>query len=348
MAFYPTYSENKKIIFHEELAELEHNKTHLNSSLWRFQMLEKRIVPEAAVIILEEAKVISSSGIIISKEKVLISDFSRQFGVPINKRKLKLWNFNKINHSKTKAAVVTTEGANTYYHWIYDILPRIFLLEKSGLINEIEIFIFPELKYKFQRESLLKMGFPLDKILEIKNNEYLEVKELIVPSLPSKLGTVNLWSLEFLRNRLSIVSTNNERTKIYISRQNAKERKLLNEDELIKYLKGIGFKIIHSEDLSFDQQINSFTNADVVVAPHGSGLTNIVFCMPNTKIVELFYGEFVVPCFWLIAKQLNLDYYSCFSKLPQNNLTPYWKSIGSSDEFSLEILKELLKEAKII
>jgi hypothetical protein len=346
-AFYPTYNENKKIIYKEEFVELEYDKSSKYSCLWRFQLLEKRIIPEAAVIILEDAKVISSSGIIVSKEKVLISDFSRKFGVPILNRKFKLWNFNRIEHSKSKVAVVSTEGANTYYHWVFDVLPRIFLIEKSGLMDEIETFIFPELKYDFQRESLLKIGFPLDKVLEIKPNEYLEAKEMIVPSLPSKLGTVNKWSLDFLRSRLGVHSSKNERIKIYISRKNAYQRKLLNEDEIINFLKGEGYLIVFAEDLSFEQQINLFANADVVISPHGSGLSNIVYCPPNTKVIELFYGDFIVPCYWLIAKQLKLEYYCGFSRDPDNYTTPYWKSKGFDDDFSIEILTQLLKEAKI-
>jgi len=346
-AFYPTYIENKKLIFKEEFEELNYDKSSNYSGLWRFQLLEKRIIPEAAITILENAKVISSSGIIISKEKVLITDFSRKFGVPILKRQLKSWSFNMIEHPYTKVAIVTTEGANTYYHWLFDILPRIFLLEKSGLMNEIESFVFPELMYDFQRESLLKIGFPLDKILEIKPNEYIEAKEMILPSLPSKLGTVNKWALDFLRSRLGEHSSKNDVNKIYISRKNANQRRLLNEDEIINFLRVEGYLIVFAEDLSFEQQITIFANADVVISPHGSGLSNIIFCSPGTKVIELFYGEFIVPCFWLIAQQLKLEYYSGFSRDPENNITPYWKSKGSDDIFSIGILKQLLKEAKI-
>jgi len=346
-AFYPTYIENKKLIFKEEFEELNYDKSSNYSGLWRFQLLEKRIIPEAAITILENAKVISSSGIIISKEKVLITDFSRKFGVPILKRQLKSWSFNMIEHPYTKVAIVTTEGANTYYHWLFDILPRIFLLEKSGLMNEIESFVFPELMYDFQRESLLKIGFPLEKILEIKPNEYIEAKEMILPSLPSKLGTVNKWALDFLRSRLGEHSSKNDVNKIYISRKNANQRRLLNEDEIINFLRVEGYLIVFAEDLSFEQQITIFANANVVISPHGSGLSNIIFCSPGTKVIELFYGEFIVPCFWLIAQQLKLEYYSGFSRVPENNITPYWKSKGSDDNFSIEILKQLLKEAKI-
>ncbi len=346
-AFYATYNENKKIIYKQEFSELEFDKSSKHSRLWRFQLLEKRIIPEASITILEHAKVISSSGIIVSKEKVFISDFSRKFGVPIVNRKLKSWNFKKIKHPYSKVAVVTTEGSNTYYHWLFDILPRIFLLEKSGLMDEIETFVFPELKNDFQRDSLLKIGFPLDKILEIKPNEYLESKEIIVPSLPSKLGTVNKWSLDLLCDRLGVHSSKNERNKIYISRKNANQRKLLNEDEIINFLKAEGYLIVFAEELSFDQQITLFGNAEVVISPHGSGLSNIIFCPAGVKVIELFYGDFIVPCYWLIAQQLKLEYYSGFSTVPDNHTSPYWKSKGFDDNFSIEILKQVLKEAKI-
>ena len=42
------------------------------------------------------------------------------------------------------------------------------------------------------------------------------------------------------------------------------------------------------EDLEFRDQVALFRDAETVVAPHGGGLTNLVFCDPGTKVIELF------------------------------------------------------------
>ena len=41
------------------------------------------------------------------------------------------------------------------------------------------------------------------------------------------------------------------------------------------------------ENYSFLDQVNIFYNAKEVVGLHGAGFANIVFCKPNTKILEL-------------------------------------------------------------
>jgi len=66
------------------------------------------------------------------------------------------------------------------------------------------------------------------------------------------------------------------------------------------------------EDLSFQAQIDQFSDASVIVAPHGSGLANLVFAPPGAKVVEL-QSEFqapgiLLPWFYLLAAASGLDY----------------------------------------
>ncbi|NET60866.1 MAG: glycosyltransferase family 61 protein, partial [Symploca sp. SIO2E6] len=49
--------------------------------------------------------------------------------------------------------------------------------------------------------------------------------------------------------------------------------------------------------------------AQVVVAPHGSGLTNTVFCSPGTKVIEIFSPNYVYHCYWLLSNLVGLEYY---------------------------------------
>ena len=69
---------------------------------------------------------------------------------------------------------------------------------------------------------------------------------------------------------------------------------------------------------SFFEQINIFSNAGLVVSATGSGLTNIVFCNKQTKVVEIApnykykYEEHFNSRFSDICKYLDLKYY-CFN-----------------------------------
>jgi hypothetical protein len=72
------------------------------------------------------------------------------------------------------------------------------------------------------------------------------------------------------------------------------------------------FKKVSLEDLSFQAQIDRFSDASVIVAPHGSGLANLVFAPPGAKVIEL-QTEFqapgiLLPWFYLLAAASGLGY----------------------------------------
>ena len=83
------------------------------------------------------------------------------------------------------------------------------------------------------------------------------------------------------------INKNNKTLKIYISRQNSKYRNIVNEDDLIKFLKGKGYRILDLNHFTIRNQIEMFAKAEVVISPTGSGLANIIFCKPGTKVIEI-------------------------------------------------------------
>ena len=62
----------------------------------------------------------------------------------------------------------------------------------------------------------------------------------------------------------------------------------------------------HARQLGFlAEQIEAFRNARIVLSPHGAGLTNILFCRPNTTLIEIFpEGGVHGSAFLRIASQL--------------------------------------------
>ena len=50
-------------------------------------------------------------------------------------------------------------GANeNYFHWLYDVLPRLFITSKFLPLKDINYFLLPSLEKKFQRDSLKIVG----------------------------------------------------------------------------------------------------------------------------------------------------------------------------------------------
>jgi capsular polysaccharide biosynthesis protein len=48
---------------------------------------------------------------------------------------------------------------------------------------------------------------------------------------------------------------------------------------------------VYLEEYTFQEQIQLFTDADVVVGAHGSGLCHLIWCTKGTQVVEIFAGN---------------------------------------------------------
>ena len=209
---------------------------------------------------------------------------------------------------KIKGTVLSllTGGAGNYNygHWLWDVLPRIYLFNKFFSLEKIDFFLTPSVRFTFQKDSLTLLGLPKEKIIESNNYRHLQAQELYATSHPSfhHPEKISRFSIEFLRKSFLTEKILNKKKKfrmIYLDRGergliNNKNlinfrnyRVILNEDEVKKYLISIGFKIIKPQNLSFKDQINIFYNAKCVISLQGAGLANAVFCRPGTKIIEI-------------------------------------------------------------
>ena len=102
--------------------------------------------------------------------------------------------------------------------------------------------------------------------------------------------------------------------KIYIDRgdpftKKSLQRYISNEEEVKKYLTKNNFVSVKLHELNFMDQVKLFHNAECIVGLHGGGFANIVFCKPNTKIIELRSLGPGAPIENL-AKKNNLNYTS--------------------------------------
>jgi capsular polysaccharide biosynthesis protein/Tfp pilus assembly protein PilF len=204
-------------------------------------------------------------------------------------------------------------GNINFYHWIFNDIVRLSLLKRSGVrFDEIDKFAFHKVNQPFQKDILENLGIPESKILETCNHTYIQANRLIVPS-PTPAHAPSKWTCDFLRNEFLGKSAQQSKVelleRIYITRRQASTRQVTNELELIDFLEQYGFKPIAPEAFSYLDQVALFANAKFVIAPHGAGLANLVFCKPGTKVIEIFSSSIIKNMYALIAKYCNLDYY---------------------------------------
>lgn len=224
-------------------------------------------------------------------------------------------------------------GANCYYHWMMDILPKLGYLEKIGIsLSSIDHFLVREVISDFQRNTLALLGIDQSRIVECVKHPYYRCDQLFILNLDHRIGMgmqrfVPEWIKEKLQHsQLSYLQTEHQlkptstslqaplknqekRIKLYITRPAGVRRCITNEEELIAFLKDNGFLIKAMEGLSVQQQSALLAQTDVLVAAHGGALTNMIFACPGVKIVELF-GSHVYPYYYSLANLCGHEYHA--------------------------------------
>jgi capsular polysaccharide biosynthesis protein len=103
----------------------------------------------------------------------------------------------------------------------------------------------------------------------------------------------------------------------FITRRKTTSRNLLNEQLLLDSLASLGVQAVEPQDLPFPEQVGLFASADVIIGTHGAGLANIVFCKPNSQVVELIPSEYRNKCYWALAANIPLRYAYIIGEPPQ-------------------------------
>jgi tetratricopeptide (TPR) repeat protein/capsular polysaccharide biosynthesis protein len=219
-------------------------------------------------------------------------------------------------------AVLSGLSGHVYYHWMVDIFPRLGILRRGGFgwdgtaWDEIDWFLINSQQKAFQKETLAALGIPSHKILESDRHPHVQAKRLVVPSFPGHMDWVSEGTIQFLRDIFLPQKPDDGRNKsskyperIYISRATADYRRVLNEAEVIEALESVGVVSVTLESLPVREQAELFFHCKTIVAPHGSGLTNLVFCQPGTRVVELFSPNYVRTDYWIVSQRLGLQHY---------------------------------------
>ncbi len=286
---------------------------------WKFYNKHFHTVnPETFVVSAANCRVFGNASTIVTHDDKLLFDVSLQFGIGGNIELveqhlafsyLKLPKCQQVDRT---IAVLSTAGSEGYFHWLMDSLPRLEILKQSlpGGLESIDKFIINQSNLSAINESLKILDIPPNKLIYADRYTHIQARKLVVPSLPGNTGDPTAWTCEFLRGKLLKFRAEIEPIpKLYISRSRAKYRKILNEDDVLNCVSKFGFTPIYLEEYNFTTQIAILANAEFIVAPHGAGLTNLVWCNPGTKVLEIFSPNYINICFWVIANQVKLDYY---------------------------------------
>ena len=283
---------------------------------------------------------------VVSSDNFLIPGVSIEWSCPPELH----WTFRKLRLPTPtplagRSLILGSTGGDSYFHWMTDVLPRVRLIKEAGYeINSFDHFIINKLEAGYQKETLDYLKIPSEKIREIgtKPSGYL-CEHAVLPSLPSFPGAVPPETIHYVR---SIVPEKHQQKtrKFYIARGKSMRRRILEEGRIIDWLKTQGFEIIDCGQMSVKDQATAFAHAEVIVAPHGGALTNILFCPPGTKVVELLSSKYPNPCYRNLCGVAKLPYVGIIGNGKKSETTSDLSDSSGAIQATLEDLKQALDQ----
>jgi hypothetical protein len=195
---------------------------------------------------------------------------------------------------------------HNHSHWLTAHLPKLCLLQQRGELGDL---VLPKRRTRVMDDTLTMLGIDLERVraydVTHETGQPLAVERLTV------LGTDRFRPelLQLARSTLAVAPPRAPWRHVFISRARSRGRKLCNEQELTPLLREHGFETVLMEDLNLAEQIRLMGEAAVVLAPHGAGLTNMLFCAPGTQIIEIAELTYPNPNFYAMACALQLDYW---------------------------------------
>lgn len=209
-------------------------------------------------------------------------------------------------------------GDNAFYHHLLNWLPRLMILdlfEHDFQLENLRFILADDLPENFLR-SIIHVGVKREQLFPVKYNFNYIFPNLIVPRFFDNLST-STFVIEWLRKKF-LPSTNEiaaPHRLIYISRTDATKgaprRRVVNEQDVLNCLVEFGFTPYNLSEISIQEQAMIFSEALVVVAPHGAALANLSFSRPGTMVL-VFENEskepFFATAFKCVPHQVNFIY----------------------------------------
>jgi capsular polysaccharide biosynthesis protein len=286
------------------IPENSHNLEIVGEFSRRFEIWEKAMVwPRSGVVAHPNGQVVTES-IWINENLLYCGDFHSRWSLLPRTKKGVYFNLNLF------------WGSN-YYHWHCDVLTRlVWALPQFPLETQV---ILPPALTSWQKRSLELVGLKSSRCVTYKGRRPWELEKLVWASPLTMTGDHEPQSLQKLRKTVfdhlghempQVPGTR----KLYLTRRNTHGRRVTNEEEVLPLLLEKGFEAVDCGQLSYDEQVRMFSEAGVVVAPHGAALTNLLWSPPDTQVFEIFEPGTVRRCYWSLCGTLKHSYHCAIGK----------------------------------
>ena len=218
-------------------------------------------------------------------------NFVFKYGTPKIKKKV---NGNVLS-------LVQGASGNNYWHWLFDLLPKVEILSVNKKLNHFDYYYVPK-PNRYIIDTLKIYGIKECQLINSQNFKHIEANKIFfLENIYLKKGSFqkqfeNIPKIIVKTIRNKFLKYKNKKIyykKVFIDRSDSKfsHYQFYNNDEIINKLRKKKFGIYRLSKLSIFDQISLFNSSRLVLGLHGAGFANIIFCKKKTKIYEVLRGN---------------------------------------------------------
>lgn len=253
------------------------------------------------IAVLNNAEVIPCTDVVI-KDGVMLSDrfeYDKQFRSTLLMPRVVYDKKSIVLKTKRKECLkgeyinLCFAGTGNIWHITHWMISKMRLINSCDALKNVPILMDECIKTsKFARQFFACFNWDHHKIVYLNKNRLYQVERVYMTSASGvcvrleQNNFVSICSRKFAPYVRSVMlkklRATSQKRKFFIRRGDGR---LVNEEEVMAYLKSKGFEVIQPEKYSFIDELSLFYNAECVVGATGAGFTNILYMQNECSVI---------------------------------------------------------------
>ncbi|EAY30794.1 glycosyltransferase family 61 protein [Microscilla marina] len=270
---------------------------------------------------------------------VLVAPGVTPEALPILQQKLPT----KVEKLKGTVAYLANVSPRHYGRWMRETLPLLQIYQQHIGLEQIDHFYIGDLSRipDFISECFETLGISPYKIVTnpCKGTRTLAAFTVHSPLPHYYSQATYTYARQVVTSRLDLSDNCCYHPKVYIARGNVHRRQVRNQEAVYEVLRPYDFELRVLDNLKVREQAQIFYHAEVLIAAHGSALTNLMYGKPGNKVLEILPHDCATVGYFSLAAYAAMPYFCMYGKA-----TGTAKGCNQDIEVDLELLDAFCRQ----
>lgn len=199
-----------------------------------------------------------------------------------------------------KGIFVGSMAPHNWFHWIIDNLATVFQARfLPSEFDDYPLLVPAPVKNRPNWMAALDIASAGREVVFVDDNQWIQVGDLVrieavTRANPrpqrslyrARVGVLVEPLLDFRQTVITQLALDEALPqrghRLFIGRKPTEARGY-NQEEVFAVARSYGFERVYLEDLSFEDSVRVFREAEIIVGPHGAGWANLLFCHRETR-----------------------------------------------------------------